>query len=294
MKEFTQKKMFLIRAMSNIHCGTGQGLDDIDLPTAKETATGFPLIPGSTIKGVLRDHFSHTAAKKQDINAAFGPEFTDTNKDQFASALMITDARLLLLPVRSFTGVFAYVTCPLILRRLASDLAQTNIKIPDKVPSVSVRQALVAENSKNLVGDQLLLEDLDIKADKGNLQWQELADFLAGKIFDKAWSDEVAKSRLTLISDDVFSFLCTTALPVAARIKLNPATGVVERGGLWYEESVPAEAVFSGLIAATDSYTKSVISATEILQKFALDTLTLQLGGKATTGKGLCSMQFKE
>lgn len=54
-----KKKLFIIRAMSNIHCGVGQGVDDIDLPTARETMTGFPIVPGSTIKGVLRDYFNN-------------------------------------------------------------------------------------------------------------------------------------------------------------------------------------------------------------------------------------------
>ncbi len=292
MKQFTQKKMFFIQAMSNIHCGTGQGLDDIDLLTAKEAATGFPLIPGSTIKGVLRDHFTRLATQKQRLDAAFGPEFTDMNEEQFASAIMMTDARLLLLPVRSFTGVFAYVTCPLVLRRLTSDLAQAGIAMPCQIPSLLDEQACVPANSANLIEDQLLLEDLDIKSDTKNSQWYQLTDFLVEMIFDQEWAESVAKSRLTLISDNVFAFLCTTALPVAARIKLNPEKGVVERGGLWYEESVPAEAVLTGLIAATDSYTKPVICAAEILQDFAANTLTLQLGGMATTGKGICSMKF--
>jgi CRISPR-associated protein Cmr4 len=41
-----------------LHVGAGSAVGAIDQPIQRERHTGFPLIPGSSIKGVLRDHFS--------------------------------------------------------------------------------------------------------------------------------------------------------------------------------------------------------------------------------------------
>ncbi len=46
---------FLIHALSPLHAGTGHAADVVDLPTARMKATGIPFLPGSSIKGVLRD-----------------------------------------------------------------------------------------------------------------------------------------------------------------------------------------------------------------------------------------------
>ncbi|RLB38660.1 MAG: type III-B CRISPR module RAMP protein Cmr4 [Deltaproteobacteria bacterium] len=289
------KRLFIIRAMSNIHCGVGQEVADIDLPTAREAMTGFPIVPGSTIKGVLRDYFNNYIEDKEGLLAAFGPEFANQAGNEHASALMLTDARILALPVRSFAGVFAYVTAPLVLERLRRDLIQVPLREDlTEIPEVETENALVLSESENMVGVKILLEDLDLNANRVNGSWQKWVNFLTGaNFFDGAWGTKIARPRFTLVSNDVFSFLCDTALPVAARIKLDEKTGTVKRGGLWYEESLPAETILCGLVVATKSYRKGKdMTAEDILSTFATQELTLQLGGNATTGKGICSISF--
>lgn len=292
-KQFTRKKLFFVQALSNVHCGTGQGVGDIDLPTAKEAATGFPLIPGSTLKGVLRDYFQHNGNTGKNLTVAFGPDFENDDAEAHASALMITDARVLLLPVRSFAGVFAYVTCPLVLNRFVLDLEQAGEKVPANIPQVLPEQTIIPSGSENRVENSLLLEDLDLRVTSESSEWEKWCRFLAETAFGKDWGQSVAGPRLALVDNNVFSFLCETALPVTARIKLNRKTGTVEQGALWYEESMPSETVLNGLVAATDSFTRNKISASEILKEFATEKLTLQLGGMATTGKGLCHIRFR-
>ena len=68
----------------------------------------------------MRDAASGTQV---DIRQVFGPETEDSAK--FAGALSCTDARLLALPVRSFRGVFAYVTSPLLLTLAARGVVFT-------------------------------------------------------------------------------------------------------------------------------------------------------------------------
>ncbi|WP_298819062.1 RAMP superfamily CRISPR-associated protein [Chloroflexus sp.] len=47
--------LYFLHALSPLHAGTGQGSGVIDLPIAREKATGIPYLPGSSVKGVLRD-----------------------------------------------------------------------------------------------------------------------------------------------------------------------------------------------------------------------------------------------
>lgn len=289
-----KKKLFIIRAMSNIHCGVGQGVDDIDLPTARETMTGFPVVPGSTVKGVLRDYFNNHTEDKEELWAAFGPEFADQAGNEHTSALMLTDARMLALPIRSFAGVFAYVTAPLVLERLRRDLNQIPMgeDLPE-IPELETEDAIALPECENLVDDKILLEDLDLKANTADDSWKKWVEFLTARLFDNDWGTKIARPRFMLVSNDIFRFLCDTALPVVARIKINEGTGTVQQGGLWYEESLPAESILCGLVIATRSYRKSKkMSADEILAAFAEKELILQLGGNATTGKGLCSIGF--
>jgi len=60
-----ETRMFTLKTRSGLHCGIGQGLSDIDLPTAKESVSGYPLVPGSSLKGVLRDRFESDDANKE-------------------------------------------------------------------------------------------------------------------------------------------------------------------------------------------------------------------------------------
>src|SRR5213080_58743 len=107
-----QAKMLFAHALSPLHAGTGQGVGVIDLPIAREKATGLPFLPGSSVKGGLRD----LAPDDDKHRRIFGPR-TD-NAEEHASSAHFSDQRLLALPVRSLAGTFAWVTSPYILRRL--------------------------------------------------------------------------------------------------------------------------------------------------------------------------------
>src|SRR5882724_13055714 len=100
-----------------LHAGSGTSLGVVDLPIQREKHTGFPMVQASGVKGAIRAHARDVLgdAAKDGINTVFGP---DDNASEYASALALTDARLLLFPVRSLAGVFAWTTCPTMLNRL--------------------------------------------------------------------------------------------------------------------------------------------------------------------------------
>ncbi len=286
-------RQIFIHARTPLHAGTGQGTDVIDLPIAREQATGIPYLPGSSLKGALRD-----ACPIQQRTALFGPE-TANASDQ-AGAIQITDLRLVLLPVRSLAGTFAYVTSPYILRRCARDAADCGAN-PPAVPLVAeIDKLLVTEKTAlqaTTQGDaKAYLEDLDLTiAKQAQTEVAAWAAWLGTQIFAGKKDDiQMLTERLAIVHDDVMTFLLTTALQVTARIRLEEKTKTVAKGGLWYEEALPAETVLSGLLVAmpnskTGMDGKAIFAAiTELVSK------PMQLGGKATVGRGLCQITLAQ
>ncbi|MBX0331287.1 type III-B CRISPR module RAMP protein Cmr4 [Oscillochloris sp. ZM17-4] len=283
-------RLLFIHALSPLHAGTGQGVGVIDLPIAREKATNLPYLPGSSLKGPLRE-----ACPAESRTKIFGPE--TANASDHAGSAQFSDQRLLLLPVRSLAGTFAWVTSPIILARFARDAAdagQTNLPAlaplrPATPESCIVASASAAITLPGATGRQVILEDLDLNAtaDPAAGQW---ATWLGSCIFahDPDWQAMLA-DRLCIVHDDVLAFLLTTATEVIARVRLLPDTKTVAQGGLWYEEALPAVSILAGLLVATP------IKAT-VAEVFAviggLTGGTMQLGGKATVGRGLCRTQL--
>ena len=50
-----QVRIFHLQNLSALHVGTGQGVGIVDLPIARSKATNLPVVPGSGLKGILRD-----------------------------------------------------------------------------------------------------------------------------------------------------------------------------------------------------------------------------------------------
>jgi CRISPR-associated protein Cmr4 len=59
-----------------------------------------------------------------------------------------------------------------------------------------------------------------------------------------------------------------------------------EHGALWYEESVPAESILAGVVWCDRVYPKDAPVTPEKLLSTYCKTVSLQIGGKATVGKG--------
>lgn len=272
---------FLLHALSPLHAGTGHAADVIDLPTARMKATGIPFLPGSSIKGVLRHARSTNAADTEKLLAVFGPE--QTNADAHAGSLVVGDARLLALPVRSFRGTFAWTTSPLLLALAKRDLDDDG----PAIPSITGRAARLAQGSCCLHKDHLYLEDLDLPATV-----LPEATAWAGRLASLVSpSDDIFTKRFAVVDDDTMAFLWETATQVDARVRLDETTRTVAPGALWLEESLPPESLLVGLLAADRSRRRGVEMTPEEVLDFVLAREEIhQLGGKATIGRGRCRL----
>ena len=272
--------LYHLHTLTGLHVGIGQGTGVIDQPIARERATNLPQVPGSGIKGVLRDELSESIKDSDDHLALFGPEPGD-NDSEFAGAIAVGDARLLALPIRSWNGTLAWTSCPMILHRYQRDL-KTEIDIPTPENNETGLHAdvtsLLDSNGK------VFLEDLDINASPGAEQW---AAHIAKQIFsdDDDWQ-QIFKQRFVILPDSVFDFLAETATEIRARIRIEESTRTVKQGALWYEEYLPAESLLWGIVASDRSrkpqHNKTAAEMLALLPKEE----RLQIGGNATVGAG--------
>jgi CRISPR-associated protein Cmr4 len=293
-------RMYWLQTITPLHVGAGRGVGFIDMPILREKVTNWPLVPGSALKGVMRDYFDilkeDKKIKPELLNAAFGKQSDDSNSDDTSNAgsLILTDAHIVCLPVRSLYGTFAYTTCPLVLEKLKRDLVAAGYGNFPRVPKPGDKEALHEPNSK-LISEskKIFFEDLDFdaKEDKEAEKWAEL---LGNLLFqsDLVWKG-LFRERFAIISDDCFNFLTDTGTEVAAHIKIEDKTKIVAKGMLWYEEALPTEAIMAGIAWCDRVFGKNGINKKEILDTFCpASGLDLQIGGKATVGKGRVRCQF--
>ena len=279
------KKTFHLHALSALHVGTGQSVGVVDLPIARARATNLPLVPGSAIKGVLRDEFAQLPGiEPRRHKTLFGPEST-VDGESHAGSLAAGDAHLLILPIRSFNGVVAFATCPFILARYARDL-----DIGSQLPNLRSGQAALPQGSLLASGNKVLLEDLDIDAIAGEPNAGAWALRIGRALFpdQSEWQGEFGK-HFVILADQEFSFLADTATEVRARVRIDDQTRTVARGALWYEENLPAESVLWGLVGVSRSRNRDdVAGEDDLAEQLPKKPMTLQLGGKHTVGRGLC------
>ncbi len=213
---------YYIHALTALHAGTGQGVGVVDLPIAREKSTGLPIVPGSGIKGVLREELNPSNPGTDDLQPCkdehgqdqsaeecwltlFGPDAKNVEAGKegsgFAGALNIQDAQLLCLPVRSVYGVFAWVTCPFILQRYKRDVDEVYTQVKEARPSLPAIPSLGGKpntEGKTVVlvttgsqlcssdGQSVFLEDLDFQTTADKKSADLIADHIAKNIFPPA------------------------------------------------------------------------------------------------------------
>ena len=291
-------RIYWIHTLSPTHAGIGRGVGYIDLPIDRDGVTGWPILRGSSFKGVWRDWAVQKALPNIDI--AFGRADKDAESAN-AGALIPTDAKIVCLPVRSFRGTFAWVTSPLCLQMLKRTLTLAGFtKVPEAPASLDEGKAHDTGTTSALrQGQQIFLEDLDFVAENC-LTATAWANFIAGKVFagDSSWQDQF-KKRFVVLPDLAFDFLCETGTEVNTRVRIDDETKTVVRSALWTEESLPSETILMGLIQCERVFQKngnneSSLTPQNLLSNFATDALTLQIGGKATVGRGQVRCMFTE
>jgi len=278
-------KQLIIFTRTPLHVGIGSSVGAVDLPVRRERHTHHPIIPGSSIKGVIRDAARSRNLDSDMVDDLFGPE--DADNSARAGDISFGEARPLAFPVRSARGSFAYVTCPFILRRYAreADLKDlTDLPDPeDQTCHAGSKVVIENKNTKRVVLEEYAFSHEGIFPET----WQELLLALSE---DPVWKE--ASNRLVLLSDGDFAHFVSSTTEISTQTKIDPTTGAVAKGALFNMECVPAETLFSAPVHIVGRYKARVDAGLELTQLIQ-DSPILQFGGNSTTGRGFCSVHIK-
>jgi CRISPR-associated protein Cmr4 len=297
----TETTMLYLYTETPLHAGTGSGLSSIDLPIQRERTTQYPMIQGSGIKGKLRatiegDRKQLSDEQKKLVDIIFGPSSEDGKGNEHAGALIAGDARILLFPVRSLNGVFAYLTSYDVLSRFKRDIERgQNAPLPWNVPAPIESKALVTTNSDVQSNNALVLEEFSFETQSDPIV-DQIASWIAENALptfgtDTYWSAKV-KSSLVILPNDDFRDFALYATEVITRVRISRETKTVESGALWTEEHLPTDTLLYVPIYATNARKNgSTMSAADVLTQVKTigteQSSVLQLGGDETVGRGM-------
>jgi len=301
-KTFSQFGVLGLYTETSLHCGSDSALGYVDLPIQRERHTGYPVIPGSTLKGILRDECA--GQHGVDVEGIFGKGTTRTENGQPAmdgkpGTVSFGDGILVAFPVRSSEAPFHWITCPFALQRVLRLLGAETPAL-----KVAAGQALAAG------GGDLLLEDIVVarqaRADLFTPGGGSLVEFLLGLLPEDGrgfgYIRELLPQRLLILADSDFKELVEIGTDVVTRIKLSirgTTTTIPEddpeavekgwtdeerQGNLFVEELVPPEALFVAPLRAQGV-------PEELVSAFSEMPL-VRLGGDETIGRGVTHLTF--
>jgi CRISPR-associated protein Cmr4 len=247
------------------------------------------------------------AARELGLEIVFGPESDEA--DEHAGALSPGDARLLLFPVRSLVGVFAWTTSRNVLARLKRDLEAARKPVLwalDTLPDNG--NAWTVDNNSIVANGKVVLEEFSFTAEQHDdvktiAKW--LADnaipetseyaYFKEKLYHKDANENVTGS-LVILPDDAFRDFTEFATEVVARTRIDQSKGTVAEGALWTEEHLPSDTVLYAPLHATRPRKETTLfndddgrpSAAKILE-FVRQLIPdrIQLGGDETVGRGV-------
>jgi CRISPR-associated protein Cmr4 len=265
MKDF---RVGYLYSLSPIHCGGEGDLGNI-LDIVRESHTGFPYIPGSSLRGGIRGDMTEYVGSTI-TDRLFGQELSDSGQ-MGVHQVWFGDGRLLWVPMRTMSAhgsdVFMWVSCPTLLRDHALLCRRTFPSFPN-----------------DAVGDRAGLYTV---AD-AKIQVQELTDEqktaidLAGnwtthfKETESTWK----KSRIVLPDSD-FQVLMEHALWTQIRNKIQESGGAEV---FWTDVCIPRDTILYygwGYAPQRNNFVEQDHDALkEIL------TGLFQVGGQANVGRG--------
>ena len=283
-----QTKIMSIFTRTPLHVGCGSSVGAVDQPVVRERHTGYPVIPGSAIKGVLADLWNEektdadgkpSFVRSKDGITLFG---NDDTQNASAGKLLIGEGRLLAFPIRSAKGAFAWITCPLALNRYKRD-GGFAFTIPDVAANVV---CVTKESILRFEGGKVIFEEYPLAVVANEID-ELLVAALKNLCADSVWAD--MPKRLAVVSDELFQHFVENACEIANHNRIDDETGVVANGALFSQENVPSETLFYSVVNVVESTHLDMLDT-----KLNAEGLLLQIGADVTTGLGWCTVALKE
>jgi len=258
-------KKYLAIAKEPVYVGTGgYRIGRVDNTIVRDPATNLPKIPGSTISGNAR-YYSWLSYKSEGMNVNLGCSkgkktndvsacgrcpvclpYGFINDDSAHTGLAyFSDARILFFPVSTMVGT-VWVTSKDIVEEFMDTGAETIGDLSnEKFVASSGLSNLPKDNNGNEILNfgwimlerekekELNLSIWSLKKDGDN---EEVSDLQ--KIFQEI------KSKVCIVSADVFHHIVNSNLETRTSVSINPITGAAESGALFTFEALPRGTVF--------------------------------------------------
>lgn len=296
---FEKQAAVFLYAVSPVHLGAGSMLGVIDNPIQRERHTNHPCFAGSGIKGAVRHGFEAIGGDPTLIGRLFGP--ASGSSDLHAGAVSFGDAQLVAFPVRSLKNGYVYATCPQALGRAQRLLRLLGLPVNWRIPEVTEGACLLA-NPELLANDRLHLEAFEYTP-RVSPDLPALSTDLASKALIQDAAHAFFRDKLTrdlvVLSDTDFSYFVENATVVEPHVRIDPDTGTADGGGLFYTENLPPESLLLAPLMTSQTRTGEQKDRTDannvmLMLRNLLDNRWLQIGGDATTGRGLVTVRILE
>lgn len=290
---FESRAVVFLYAVSPVHMGAGTSVGIIDNPIQRERHTNHPCFAGSGIKGAVRHSFKSIGGDKSLIVPLFGPKSDGDNLH--AGAVSFGDAQLVAFPVRSMRNGYVYATCPLALARAKRLIEAARCEAKWTFPANVKEGTCIVTNDELLAGSKLHLEAFEYEnVQTSGTDIRDIGQYLSANALHSDDAHEFFRKKiskdLVALSDTDFAYFAEYATLVEPHVRIND-TGTADDGGLFYTENLPPESLLiAPLMASKTRGTDEKLEATDALMKIKNvinDSKLLQLGGDATTGRGL-------
>lgn len=303
---FQKQAAIFLYAISPVHMGAGSAIGVVDNPIQRERHTQHPSFAGSGIKGGVRHSFEQLGGEKDFLNRLFGPPSKDENgrsENLHAGAVSFGDAQLVAFPVRSLKQGYVYATCPLALSRAQRLMHLIGVKSEWQIPSVVDGKCMLLKDDLLSMGGKLHLEVFEYERTATSEGLKAIADDLATKALPSGDAYGFFRSKLArhlvVLSDTDFGYFAQNATLVEPHVRIDDKTGTADDGGLFYTENLPPESLLIAPLLTSQSRSGNKgddIPAEEVLLKMknALNGKLVQIGGDATTGRGLVMINMVE
>jgi CRISPR-associated protein Cmr4 len=274
----TDFRVGYLYSLAPIHCGGEGDLGNI-LEIAREIHTNFPYIPGSSLRGSLRDEV--TQLDKDAANALFGKELDKNGQDQMGvHQVWFGDARLLWIPMRTMASgnrdVFTWVSCHSLIRDRALIANLPGAVFPDYPVGTQPGNFTVADAQVKVEK----LEDTHKQAIAIAGNWPNSLNSSVKPTWEKS---------LLVLPDADFQVLMEHSLWTQVRNKIQEGDiGATSEGSaevFWTDVCIPRDTIFYYSWGYSLLKNNPITTAQHQLLMTIIKGL-IQVGGQANVGRG--------
>lgn len=271
----TDFRVGYLYSLAPIHCGGEGNLGNI-LEIAREAHTNFPYIPGSSLRGGLREE---VAIQDPDAaNALFGKELNNDGQ-MGVHQVWFGDARLLWVPMRTMSStsrdVFTWVSCHSLIRDHAMIANLPGCTFPDRPVGTQAGSYLVA--------------DAQISVSKFSEEQEKAIALSAWPASLENSVQPTWKKSCIVLPDADFQVLMEHSLWTQIRNKIQDETQGGNQAGsaevFWTDVCIPRDTIFYYAWGYKLLKEKPVTSEQHHLLINILQGLS-QVGGQANVGRG--------